>query len=49
MWYDVRRALDRDLSLIQKQLFQFFYHSQFRSVSEHAQTPLNHNTLPIYV
>ena len=34
MWYDIRRALERDISLVQKSLVQFHLAKQQRTIDE---------------
>ena len=43
MWCDVKRALDRDLSLMQKQLVQLFFHKQYRQVDEQGLPVTQYN------
>ena len=49
MWYDVRRALDRDLNVIQTKLVNFFYRKHFRTYDEPVQAPLNNAVLGAHV
>ena len=52
MWYDVRRALERDLSLMQKQLVAFFFNKQQRTIDEQQtqapQVPMSSGSMFYY-
>ena len=52
MWYDVRRALERDISLVQKQLVQYHLGRQQRTIEETVNNapgvPLGQNQLLQY-